>query len=66
VYEPDTALSGPLADLGEGMVDGTPEVYAEIQERFAGREAVSEAARELADADRKTFVERYEEAGKRR
>jgi prephenate dehydrogenase len=58
-----TTLSAPLEELVEQMVDGTPEVYAEIQERFAGREAVAEAARELADADRETFVDRYEEAG---
>ncbi|WP_336135715.1 NAD(P)-binding domain-containing protein [Natronomonas amylolytica] len=61
-----TTLSAPLEELVEQMVDGTPEVYAEIQERFAGREAVAEAARELADADRETFVDRYEEAGEDR
>jgi prephenate dehydrogenase len=59
-----TTLSAPLEELVDQMVDGTPEVYAEIQERFEGREAVAEAARELAEADRETFIDRYEDASK--
>lgn len=59
-----TTLSAPLEDLVEQMVGGTPEVYAEIQERFAGREEIAAAARDLADADRDTFVDRYKDASK--
>lgn len=54
-----TSLSGPLEDLVEQLVGNAPQVYAEIQERFDGAEAVAEAAREVAGADRETFVELY-------
>ena len=59
-----TTLSAPLSRLVERMVGNTPEVYAEIQERFEGGEAVAEAARELADADGDAFADLYEEAGR--
>lgn len=59
-----TALSEPLSELVEGLVDNTPEVYAEIQTRFEGGASVAEAARLLAEADRGSFVELYEEAGR--
>ena len=58
-----TPLSGPLADLVEGMTDNSPSVYADIQKRFEGAESVAEAARLLADADHETFADRYEESG---
>jgi prephenate dehydrogenase len=61
-----TTLSEPLEELVEGIVGGTPEVYAEIQERFDGGEAVAEAARRLAEADHEAFVDYYEEAGDER
>lgn len=59
-----TTLSAPLGDLVAQIVDGTPEVYADIQDRYDGSEAVAEAARTLADADREAFVDRYEDAGR--
>jgi prephenate dehydrogenase len=59
-----TTLSAPLEELVEGVVGNTPEVYAEIQERFEGGDAVAEAAAELAAADREAFVDLYEEAGR--
>ncbi len=59
-----TALSGPLSELAEGLTDNTPEVYAEIQTRFEGSTSVAEAAAEIAAADHGTFVDLYEEAGK--
>ncbi len=59
-----TALSEPLSELVEGLVGNTPEVYAEIQDRFEGGESVADAAARIADADRETFVELYEEAGR--
>lgn len=58
-----TALSGPLSELVDGLTGNNPAVYAEIQDRFEGGEAVAEAAAKLADADRNAFAELYEEAG---
>ena len=58
-----TALSGPLSELVDGLTGNTPAVYAEIQDRFEGGEAVAEAAAKLAEADHDAFVELYEEAG---
>jgi prephenate dehydrogenase len=57
-----TTLSAPLADLVEQVLGNTPEVYADVQRRFAGGDDVAEAARRLADADAETFVDLYEEA----
>ena len=54
-----TSLSGPLSELVEGTLDNTPEVYAEIQERFEGASSVAEAAAEIADADHEAFVDLY-------
>jgi len=59
-----TALSEPLAELVEQAVGNTPAVYAEIQARFEGGDAVADAARRLADADREAFVDCYEDAGR--
>ena len=59
-----TTLSEPLEELVDGIVGNTPEVYAEIQERFEGSDSVAEVARALADADREAFLDLYEEAGR--
>lgn len=59
-----TELSGPLADLVDQLTGNDPDVYAEIQERFAGAESVAERARELADADGEAFRALYEAAGR--
>jgi prephenate dehydrogenase len=59
-----TTLSGPLEDLVDQVVGNNPGVYADVQERYEGSEAVAEAARRLADADRETFVDCYEDAGR--
>jgi len=58
-----TSLSEPLSELVEGTLDNTPEVYAEIQERFEGASPVAEAAARIADADHESFVDLYGEAG---
>lgn len=58
-----TALSGPLSELVEGLTGNTPEVYAEIQQRFEGSAEVAEAARTIAEADPEQFRELYETAG---
>jgi prephenate dehydrogenase len=57
-----TTLSAPLSELVDQVAGNTPEVYAEIQERFEGGDSVAEAARRLADADREGFLDLYEEA----
>ncbi|WP_435077010.1 prephenate dehydrogenase/arogenate dehydrogenase family protein [Halococcus sp. AFM35] len=43
-----TPISGPLDELTEQVLSGSPQVYAEIQERFDGAEAVAEAAERIA------------------
>ncbi len=57
-----TTLSAPLADLAEQVTGNNPDVYADIQARFDGSEAVLEAARALSTADRKAFLELYADA----
>ncbi len=57
-----TALSAPLAELVAEVTDNTPAVYADIQERFDGSEAVAEAAAALSAADRESFLELYGDA----
>ena len=59
-----TTLSAPLAELVDQVVGNNPGVYADIQERYEGSEAVAEAARRLADADREAFVDYYGDAGR--
>jgi prephenate dehydrogenase len=60
------ALAAPVSDGLEGLVDavtgGTPRVYREIQETFAGADRVADAARRVADADAETFDALYREA----
>jgi len=59
-----TTLSGPLSDLAGRLTGNTPAVYADIQDRFEGGESVADAAELLATADRETFLEFYEDAGR--
>ncbi|WP_178917172.1 prephenate dehydrogenase [Natronomonas gomsonensis] len=59
-----TNLSEPLDELVDRIAGNTPEVYAEIQDRFRGGDSVAEAARALSEADRETFLDLYEEAGR--
>lgn len=55
-----TPISGPLDELTEQVLSGSPQVYTEIQERFDGAEAVAEAAeRIVADEE---FEALYREA----
>ena len=55
-----TSLSEPLSELVEGVLNNTPSVYAEIQERFEGAASVAAAADRIAEADREAFLELYE------
>lgn len=59
-----TTLSGPLADLVDQVTGNSPDVYADIQERFAGADELASAARAVADADRDAFVDLYDDAGR--
>ncbi|PSQ14300.1 prephenate dehydrogenase [Halobacteriales archaeon QS_8_69_73] len=54
--------AAPLAELVAEVAGNTPAVYADIQERFDGAEAVAEAAAALSAADRERYLELYDEA----
>lgn len=43
-----TPISGPLSDLSDAVMTGDPTVYAEIQRRFDGAEAIAAAAERVA------------------
>lgn len=58
-----TPVSAGLQELVETVTEGAPGVYGEIQDAFDGADAVADAAREIADADRETFEHLYEVAG---
>lgn len=60
-----TPISAGLFDLVEQMTGNDPRVYADIQETFEGAEAVADAARAIADADRDAFENLYLEASER-
>lgn len=57
-----TPVSAGLTELVERVTGGDGRVYADIQAAFGGAEAVAEAARRVAEADRETFRRLYEEA----
>jgi prephenate dehydrogenase len=57
-----TPVSAGLAELVEIVTGGTPRVYREIQESFAGADRVAEAATQIAAADAETFEDLYREA----
>ncbi|MEF8907294.1 MAG: prephenate dehydrogenase/arogenate dehydrogenase family protein [Haloarculaceae archaeon] len=57
-----TPVSAGLAELVERVTDGDPGVYADIQAAFGGAADVAEAARRVAEADRETFQQLYEDA----
>lgn len=60
----ETPISAGLAELAEQVTDGEGRVYADIQSAFDGADDVAEAARRIADADRETFQELYEEVAR--
>ena len=57
-----TPVSATLDDLVAAVTGGTPRVYREIQETFAGAERIAEAARRIADAEGEAFDDCYREA----
>jgi len=58
-----TPVSERLAAIADGLLDGTPRVYADIQAAFDGAEDVAAAAEEIAAADGERFEGLYERAG---
>lgn len=60
----ETPISAGMAELAEQVTDGESRVYADIQSAFDGADDVAEAARRIADADRESFQELYEEASR--
>lgn len=58
-----TTVSSDLTVLATQVTDGESQVYADIQERFDGAEAVAVAAQQVASADRERFERLYDEAG---
>jgi prephenate dehydrogenase len=61
-----TPVSERLAAIADGLLDGTPRVYADIQAAFDGAEDVADAAAEIAAADGERFEGLYERAGRDR
>ncbi|WP_049902965.1 prephenate dehydrogenase/arogenate dehydrogenase family protein [Halococcus agarilyticus] len=57
-----TPISGPLTDLAEQVLSGSPHVYSEVQAAFDGAEAVAAAAERIADADGEEFKRLYRAA----
>ncbi len=55
-----TPVSADLQALVERVTDGDAHVYADIQSRFDGADAVGAAADRIADADRDEFERLYE------
>ncbi len=54
-----------LTELVAQLTDGTPRVYADIQEAFDGADAVAAAGQTLADADPEEIEALYETAAER-
>jgi len=58
-----TPVFEEMQALRERVTSGPPGVYADIQDTFDGIEALQDAVDSLAEADRETFEELYEDAG---
>ena len=57
-----TPVSRGLDELASRVLDGDPDLYAEIQATFDGAEAIARAANGIARADRGEFADLYREA----
>lgn len=60
-----TPVSKGLDELASRMLDGDPDLYADIQATFDGADAVATAAGDIAEADRAAFADLYREASDR-
>ncbi|QFU83408.1 prephenate dehydrogenase/arogenate dehydrogenase family protein [Natronorubrum aibiense] len=58
----ETPIYDGLRELAEQVTEGTPRVYADIQQTFAGAEKVADAATKIAEADPATLESLYREA----
>ncbi|ELY43381.1 prephenate dehydrogenase/arogenate dehydrogenase family protein [Natronorubrum sulfidifaciens] len=58
----ETPIYDGLSQLAEQVTEGTPRVYADIQQTFAGAEKVATAAERIADADPTTLESLYRQA----
>jgi len=58
----ETPIYAGIAELAETMTEGTPRVYADIQETFDGAGRVADAARQIAAADSEELAALYREA----
>lgn len=56
-----TPVSDGLDELASRVLDGDPDLYAEIQATFDGAEAIARAANGIARADRGEFADLYRE-----
>ncbi|MEY7847614.1 prephenate dehydrogenase [Natrarchaeobius sp. A-rgal3] len=61
----ETPVYERLRALTEQVTEGTPRVYADIQDAFDGADAVADAASEVAAADHDELEELYREASSR-
>lgn len=60
----ETPIYKGLRALTEQMTAGTPRVYADIQQTFAGADTVADAAATIADADADEFESLYRDAAR--
>lgn len=63
-----TPVSSQLEELVETITEGSPDVYADIQQTFDGADAIAESAQQVSAArlDREAFISVYRSAGKTR
>jgi prephenate dehydrogenase len=57
-----TPISAELCELADRVTAGDSRVYGDIQAAFDGADEVAHAAQQIADADRETFDELFDEA----
>ncbi len=57
-----TPISSELAKLARQVTGGDGRVYGDIQYAFEGAEDIAAAAQDIAEADRETFEQLYEQA----
>ncbi|WP_436343160.1 prephenate dehydrogenase/arogenate dehydrogenase family protein [Natronorubrum sp. FCH18a] len=60
----ETPIYEGLRTLTEQLTEGTPRVYADIQQTFAGADTVADAAATVADADAAELESLYREAAR--
>ncbi|SEH12135.1 prephenate dehydrogenase [Natronorubrum sediminis] len=61
----ETPIYDGLRTLAEQVTDGTPRVYADIQDTFDGADGVADAAEAIAEAEPAELESLYDEASRR-